>query len=66
MAIKSKKLKLSYDGGLVEGKQKKYYKTYSSINLEAADEKVKTAGDLLADLQSYPVLEMVKIEESSL
>ena len=66
MAIKSKKLKLSYDGGLVEGKQKKLYKTYSAVNLEAADEQVKAAGEVLADLQTYPVLEMVKIEESSL
>lgn len=66
MAIKSKKIKLSYDGGVVDGKQKKINKTYTNINLAADDSQLKGACQLIASLQSYDVLERLKIEESVL
>ena len=66
MAIKSKKIKLSFDGGVVDGKQKKINKTYGNINLGAEDSKLKGACQLIVGLQSHQVLEMLKIEESTL
>lgn len=64
MAIKNRRLKFTFDGGLVNGQMKKVYKTYTSINAGADDLALQTAASALAGLQGKDLVEVTKIDES--
>ena len=66
MALRSKKLKMVYDDGMVDGKQRRKTKTYSNINLGALDENLKQVSGLIGGLQKKGLLESVKVEETLL
>jgi hypothetical protein len=59
-----KSLKLAFEAGEVDGKQKVSYKTLGNVKLDATDENIHISGQALTGLQEFPLIQMKKIEES--
>lgn len=59
-----KSLKLAFDAGIVDGKQKMSYKTLTNVKIDASDENIHLSGQALTSLQTFPLVQMKKIEES--
>ena len=57
-------LKLALDAGIVDGKQKMAYKTFSNVKLDATDENIHVSGQAITSLQDFPLVQVRKIEES--
>jgi|SRR5690554_757228 hypothetical protein len=70
MAIVSKKekmaLKLELDAGIVDGKQKTTSKTFNNVKVTALDDNLHLAATELAGLQNKPLLNVKKVEETTL
>lgn len=66
MSLKSRKLKLSYDGGIVNGRQRTISKTYNNLSHGASDSAIKQVGQTIVGLQTRPLNEMLKIDETIL
>ncbi|NLK44241.1 MAG: DUF1659 domain-containing protein [Tissierellia bacterium] len=70
MAIENLKerttLRLEFDGGIVDGKQKLLPKSYSQIKTTASDEELYNTANTIAGLQNKDLMIVKKIEVSSL
>ncbi|MBC8590069.1 DUF1659 domain-containing protein [Wansuia hejianensis] len=59
-------LKLELDGGIVDGKQKIQSKSYNNVKTTAADEDLHSAAISLGGLYDKELLNVKKVEETSL
>lgn len=59
-------LKLELDNGMVDGKQRVLSKTFSKVKTSATDEDLHGAAMVLVDLQNKDLLDVKKVEETSL
>lgn len=70
MAIQTVKekisLRLEFDGGVVNGKQKIHPKSFTQINISAEDEALLNTANVLASLQDRNLLRVKKIETTDL
>lgn len=70
MAIENLKerttLRLEFDGGMVDGKQKLIPKSFSQIKTTASDDELYNTATALANLQNKDLMKVKKIEVSSL
>lgn len=64
--LESLRLKLILDGGTVNGKPVKVNKTYNQIKKTATDDNLLGAAGEIAGLQNKPVINVVRLEESTL
>lgn len=66
MNLKSRKLRLAYDGGQVDGRSRTISKTYSNLSHEAQDSQILEAAQALVGLQTRTINEIIKVDESVL
>lgn len=70
MAIENLKerttLRLQFDGGVVDGKQKVITKSFSQIKTTASDEELYNTANAIAHLQNKNLMFIKKVEVSSL
>jgi hypothetical protein len=59
-----KTLKLELDAGVVDGRQRISSKSYSNVKLDATDDNIHASGEVLAGLQTLPLMKVKKVEES--
>lgn len=59
-------LKIELDGGIVDGKQKISYKTFSKIKTDAANEDLHGTAVTMSNLQEKELFAVKKIETSEL
>lgn len=59
-------LKIELDGGIVDGKQKVNYKSFSKIKTNAPDEDLHGTATSMAELQEKDLVAIKKIETSEL
>ncbi len=64
--LNAKKLRLQFDGGVVDGRSTTKSKTYSQVSLNAVDAQMYTAATTLSQLQTLTLLGVKKIEESTI
>lgn len=64
--IESVKLKMVYDGGLVNGKVKMVNKTYTGINPEISPENLNTIAGKIIEMQNKAIIKVVKIDETQI
>lgn len=70
MAVRSVKektsLKLQFDGGMVGENQKIITKSFTKVKVSALDQELYQVAKALEDLQSKTILDIKKVEETSL
>lgn len=66
VTLQSKKLKIQYDGGVVDGRAITQTKTFSTINEACTDDQLMSAATIINGLQTQTVLGVKKVEESEL
>lgn len=70
MAIENLKekttLRLEFDGGVVDGKQRLVTKAFSQIKTTASDEELFNTATAIASLQNKDLMSIKKVEVSSL
>lgn len=59
-------LKLEFDGGVVEGKQKVFSKSFSKIKTDVLDENLHGTATSIASLQEDGLLKVKRIETTAL
>ena len=64
--LETKALIMEYDGGIVDGNQKKITRTISRTNSNSADEKYYSTAQTIADLQQLDLLGIKKREVSAI
>ncbi|HEY8361874.1 MAG TPA: DUF1659 domain-containing protein [Tissierellaceae bacterium] len=59
-------LRLEYDGGIVDGKQKLITRAFNRIKTTATDEELYNTANVIASLQNKNLMYIKKVEVSSL
>ncbi len=62
----SSRLRIQYDGGVIDGKAKVIARTYNQIAVTASDDSLYATANAIAGLQDKPVLAIKRVDESTI